>query len=71
MLRDDKTFICGKGVALNPLIRRLSRGTTFSSDGADALVQRVERIELTGPPTWAVNNIIRRHDRLPIKLFGA
>jgi cytochrome P450 len=36
-----------------------------------ALVQRVERIELTGPPTWAVNNIIRRHDRLPIKLFGA
>ena len=36
-----------------------------------ALAERVDRIELTGPPTWAVNNIIRRHDRLPIKLVGA
>jgi cytochrome P450 len=36
-----------------------------------ALIERVERIELTGRPTWAVNNIIRRHERLPIKLFGA
>lgn len=35
-----------------------------------ALVERVERIELTGPPTWAVNNVIRRHQRLPIKLFS-
>lgn len=35
-----------------------------------ALSERVERIELAGPPTWAVNNIIRRHDRLPIKLVG-
>ncbi|MBJ7336930.1 cytochrome P450, partial [Mycolicibacterium sp.] len=35
-----------------------------------ALVERVERIELTGPPTWAVNNIIRRHERLPIRLFS-
>lgn len=33
------------------------------------LAQRVQHIELTGPPTWAVNNIIRRHDRLPIMLF--
>ena len=36
-----------------------------------ALAERVDRIELTGPPTWAVNNIIRRHDRLPVKLVGA
>ena len=36
-----------------------------------ALAARVERIELTGPPTWAINNIIRRHERLPIKLFGS
>jgi cytochrome P450 len=36
-----------------------------------ALAERVQRIDLTGPPTWAVNNIIRRHDRLPIKLIGA
>lgn len=35
-----------------------------------ALIERVERIELTGPPMWAVNNIICRHDRLPIALVG-
>lgn len=33
-----------------------------------ALVERVERIELVAPPAWAVNNIIRRHERLPLKL---
>lgn len=36
-----------------------------------ALVERVDRIELTAPPTWAINNIIRRHDRLPLKLVAA
>jgi cytochrome P450 len=36
-----------------------------------ALAERVERIEVTGEPTWAINNIIRRHERLPIKLFAA
>jgi cytochrome P450 len=35
VLRDDKSFISGKGVALNPFINRLSRGTTLSSDGAE------------------------------------
>jgi cytochrome P450 len=35
VLRDDKTFISGKGVALNVLSNRLSRGTTLSSDGAE------------------------------------
>lgn len=35
VLRDDKTFISGKGVALNPLSNRLSRGTTLNSDGAE------------------------------------
>jgi cytochrome P450 len=33
-----------------------------------ALADRVDRIELTGSPVWAVNNIIRRHERLPIRL---
>ncbi|OBB17223.1 monooxygenase [Mycolicibacterium setense] len=33
-----------------------------------ALIERVERIELTGTPTWAINNIIRRHKRLPLRL---
>jgi len=36
-----------------------------------ALTQRVDRIELTGTPTWVINNVIRRHERLPIKLVGA
>lgn len=36
-----------------------------------ALVERVDRIELTGPPTWAINNIIRRHECLPLKLIPA
>ena len=35
VLRNDETFISGKGVALNPLANRLSRGTTLNSDGAD------------------------------------
>ena len=35
VLRDDKTFISGKGVALNRLTNRLSRGTTLNSDGAE------------------------------------
>lgn len=33
VLRDDQTFISGKGVGLNPLVNRLSRGTTLNSDG--------------------------------------
>jgi cytochrome P450 len=36
-----------------------------------ALAERVDRIELTSPPTWVINNIIRRHERLPLKLIGA
>ena len=36
-----------------------------------ALVQRVDRIELTSAPTWALNNIIRRHESLPLNLIAA
>jgi cytochrome P450 len=36
----------------------------------EALVARVERIELTGTPTWAINNVIRRHDHLPLRLIA-
>jgi cytochrome P450 len=36
-----------------------------------ALIQRVDRIEVTGTPTWAINNIIHRHKRLPLKLIPA
>ncbi len=35
VLRDDKTFVSGKGVALNPFTNRLSRGTTLTSDGTE------------------------------------
>ncbi|TGD89268.1 cytochrome P450 [Mycolicibacterium sp. CH28] len=35
-----------------------------------ALVERVSRIEQTAPPEWAVNNIIRRHRRLPLRLVA-
>lgn len=35
------------------------------------LVARVERIDLTGPPTWAINNIIHRYDELPLELIAA
>lgn len=36
-----------------------------------ALVERVDRIELSGTPTLAINNIIRRHEHLPLKLIAA
>ena len=35
VLRDDQTFVSGRGVALNPFTNRLSRGTTLISDGAE------------------------------------
>jgi cytochrome P450 len=36
-----------------------------------ALVERVDRIHLAGEPTWAVNNIIRRHESLPVNLVSS
>lgn len=36
-----------------------------------ALIERVDRIEVTGTPKWAINNIIRRHQALPLKLIPA
>lgn len=36
-----------------------------------ALMNRVDRIELAGEPTWALNNIIRCHKRLPLRLTAA
>ncbi|WP_024443068.1 MULTISPECIES: cytochrome P450 [Mycobacteriaceae] len=36
-----------------------------------ALIDQVDRIEATGEPTWAVNNIIRRHQHLPVRLLPA
>ena len=36
-----------------------------------ALIERVDRFEVIGPPTWAINNIIHRHEHLPLKLIAA
>jgi cytochrome P450 len=36
-----------------------------------ALVDRVDRIEPTGAPEWALNNIIHRFERLPLELVPA
>jgi cytochrome P450 len=36
-----------------------------------ALIERVERIEIAAEPTWGINNIIHRHDHLPIRLIAA
>lgn len=33
VLRDDRTFLSGRGVGLNPVMNMLSRGTTLNSDG--------------------------------------
>lgn len=35
VLLDDATFVSGRGVALNPVANRLSRGTTLNSDGEE------------------------------------
>lgn len=35
-----------------------------------ALIGRVDRLELTGEPQWAINNIIRRYGRIPMRLIG-
>ncbi|HET7690053.1 MAG TPA: cytochrome P450 [Nocardioidaceae bacterium] len=34
-----------------------------------ALLERVERIVAAGEPSWAVNNIIHRYERLPLELI--
>lgn len=36
-----------------------------------ALLQRVDRIEPAGEPTWAINNIIHRYEHLPLQLIPA
>jgi cytochrome P450 len=46
-----------------------SLARTETSAMLRALVDRVDRIELTAEPTWAINNIIRRHEHLPLKLI--
>jgi hypothetical protein len=35
-----------------------------------ALIDLVDRIEIAAEPTWAVNNVIHRHERLPVRLVA-
>lgn len=39
-LLDDTTFVSGRGVGLNPISNRFSRGTTLNSDGAEHAERR-------------------------------
>ena len=41
-----------------------------ASEFLTALIARVARLELTGTPEWALNNIIRRHRRVPLRLIA-
>lgn len=36
-----------------------------------ALIERVDRIEIAAEPKWAVNNIIHRLEHLPVRLIPA
>ncbi|MGV0627725.1 cytochrome P450 [Mycolicibacter minnesotensis] len=36
-----------------------------------ALLDLVDRIEVIGEPAWAINNVIRRHQYLPVRLIPA
>lgn len=36
-----------------------------------ALIGRVKRFELLAEPQWGLNNIIRRYERIPMRLIGA
>nr|WP_197508784.1 cytochrome P450 [Mycobacterium sp. 1081908.1] len=36
-----------------------------------AMLERVKRIEVDGTPKWAVNNVIRRLEALPVRLIAA
>jgi cytochrome P450 len=36
-----------------------------------ALIERVDRIEVTGPSEWSLNNVIHRLQRLPLELIPA
>ena len=36
-----------------------------------SIVQRVDRIEITGAPAWGLNNIIHKLDHLPLRLVAA
>jgi cytochrome P450 len=67
-IRRDATRQLGFGQGAHACAgQSLARLETSSMLGA--LLERVDRIEVSAPPTWAINNIIRRHEQLPLKLI--
>lgn len=61
VLLDDKTFISGDGVALNPVANRLSRGTTLNSDGEDHARRRaLVAHRLTPRALRAMKDVVER-----------
>jgi cytochrome P450 len=69
-IRRDATRQLGFGQGAHACAgQSLARLETSSMLGA--LLERVDRIEVSAPPTWAINNIIRRHEQLPLKLIPA
>jgi cytochrome P450 len=69
-IRRDATRQLGFGHGAHACAgQSLARLETASMLGT--LLERVDRIEVTAPPTWAINNIIRRHEQLPLKLIPA
>ncbi|NBH03571.1 cytochrome P450 [Amycolatopsis sp. SID8362] len=61
VLLDDKTFVSGDGVALNPVANRLSRGTTLNSDGEDHARRRaLVAHRLTPRALRAMRDVVER-----------
>ncbi|MGW5746578.1 cytochrome P450 [Amycolatopsis sp. NPDC003861] len=61
VLLDDKTFVSGDGVALNPVANRLSRGTTLNSDGEDHARRRaLVAHRLTPRALRAMKDVVER-----------
>ncbi|WP_242547187.1 cytochrome P450 [Amycolatopsis sp. MtRt-6] len=61
VLLDDKTFVSGDGVALNPIANRLSRGTTLNSDGEDHARRRaLVAHRLTPRALRAMRDVVER-----------
>ncbi|WP_371411275.1 cytochrome P450 [Mycobacterium sp. shizuoka-1] len=58
----------GKGAhaCAGQAVARMETGAVLT-----ALLHRVDRLELIGPPQWVRNNIIRRYARMPLRLVGA
>jgi cytochrome P450 len=68
VLRDDETFVSGKGVAANPATNLLARGTTLFSDGDTHTARRnVLRRSLGAKPLTAIEGRIDEQARVVVE----